>query len=169
MDFHVSGQDVDESMELRDAVIESALCVADYARSKGLDTEICYTNRFGERRNLGAWDEAALLNLVAEMPQATGDELVKQQTIEHVQQIALNRQAQNNVVVCTANVGTDMVGTVIMARQSRKNPFMVCAVPHRLVDRDLERHVVQLGALDDYRIGYQVISASDDLQGRDLS
>lgn len=168
MDFHAPGENVDESMELRDCVIESALAVADFARSRGLDTEIRYVNRFEEERRLVSWDDEAIVNMVREMPRTSGDEDVKQRAIEEVQRIAVNMQAQNNVVVCSADIDVDMVGSVITARQLRKSPFFMATVPHRLVDRDLERYTAPLAALEAQRIGYHVISRSAELEGREM-
>lgn len=168
MDFYVPGQDVEESMELRDAIIESAFAVANYAKSKGLDTEICYTDRYGERRRLQSWEEGVLVDLVKGLPQSTNDESIRERTLEHFQELSYGNLMQNNIVVCSANTDSDTVGTIISAKQMRKNPFLVCAVPRRLVDRDLERHLAKLGNLDVYGIRYVTVSQSSELEGREM-
>lgn len=168
MDFFASGQDVDESMELRDSVIESALSIADFARMKGIDTQIRYTNRFGENRCLGTWDKGAVASMIEEMPQSCDSEEVKQHSLKHIQEISVSNHMQSNLVICSANVGDEMVGAVITAKQLRKEPFLVSSVPRRLVDRDLERYITPLSALDAYRIRYQVISDSLELEGKEI-
>lgn len=168
MDFYAPGENVDESMELRDCVIESALAVAEFARSSGLDTEIRYVDRFEDERRLVSWDDGAIVDMVRDMPRSTGDESIGQRAIEEVQRIAMNMQAQNNIVVCSANIDGEMVGSVISARQLRKSPFFVATVPHRLVDRDLERYVTPLSALEAYHVGYHVLSRSAELEGKEL-
>lgn len=168
LDFYAPGIDIDESMDLRDIVIESALSVADLARAKGFDTQIRYTNCFGEKRTLTSWDADAVVSLVREMPQSAVDDGLRRHAIDHVRSIAGDAQAPNNVIVCSANVDESMVASVISAKQMRKSPFLVAAVPHRLVDRDLERHVAQLGALDAHRVGYRTVASSGELEGRDL-
>lgn len=168
IDFYCPGADVDESMALRDAVIESALSVADFAKSKGMDTDIRYTNRFGENMVMGTWNDEAVLKLVREMPGSVSDPDLEEKTLKHLQELAMNNRLQNNIVICSANVDEKLVGTVIASKQLRKNPFLVSVIPHRLVDRDREKHVSNLASLDAYSIGNCIITASDELSGREV-
>ena len=168
LDFYVPAGEEQDAPELRDAVVESGLAVADYARSRGLDVEIRYMSDQGERRMLTAWDEGTVARMVGELPRAVGDEELRDRALEQVRESAAAARGQSNLVVCTANVGEEMVGAVVDAKRMRKSPFLVAAVPRCLVDRDLERHIARLALLEGHRVGYQAVSRSSDLEGRDL-
>ena len=162
-------EDADEAMELRDTVVESALAVADFARSRGLDTDIRYIDRHDEAHVLGTWDEDAVLGLVREMPQSMDNSELGARVQEFVAETASSNQCQSNLIVCSAQVNDAMAGVVAAARRMRKSPFFVAAVPRRLVDRDLERYLAPLAALESSGIGYQAVSRSEDLEGRDVA
>lgn len=168
VDLYAKAPDIDEAMTLRDSAMESALSVADFARSKDLDTQVCYVNTRGEARHLASWDESAIVEMVRELPRNPSDAELRRQSLDEIRAIASDATAPNNLIVCSANVEEDMVGTIVTAGQLRKSPFLVASVPHRLVDRDLERHIVRLGALDGHHIGYQVIGAAAELEGGEL-
>lgn len=168
MDLDVPATDTEEFMEMRDTVIESALAIAEYARKRGLETEIRYVNRQGMQRQMHEWDSGAVLELIREMPHRNNNFDAKSCKLELLHGLAVDVRSQNNVIICSADVHEDMVGATIALKQHRKNPFFVVAVPHRLVDRDLERHLTPLSALSNYQIRYQHVSASNELSGRDL-
>lgn len=169
VDFSVPKGDTEEAMELRDTVVESALAVADFARSLGLDTEIRYLNRFNEKRSLGSWDGDATLGLVQDMPRVLEDDGMEERVRGYLMETAASNESQSNLIVCSAQVSEAMVGAVSAARRMRKTPFFLAAVPRRLVDRDLERYQAPLVALEGYGIGYQTVSLSDELEGRDVA
>lgn len=165
IDFYAPGEDVSESMELVDAVVETGFAVARYAQSQGMDTEVRYVNRHGERRRIVRFDQDAALALVREMPTSSGDGAVREQAVDEVRGLARGWSGQNNIVVCSANVGADMVGAVVEAKTARRAPLFLAAVPRRLVDRDLVRYLAPLGALEAVGVTYHAVSRSDELQG----
>lgn len=168
IDFFASGESADETMELVDAVVETGFAVARFAKGQGLDVEMSYVNRYGERRRLDRFDEEAALALVREMPAGSDDDKLRSCAVEQILDLSRSTQGQNNIVVCSANIGTDMIGAVLQAKMGRRAPLFLAAVPRRLVDRDLERYLTPLAALEGAGVTYHAVSRSDELEGRSL-
>lgn len=168
VDFFAPGATAQESMELVDAVVETGFSVARFAQAQGMDAEMRYVNRYGEQRSLRRFDEEAALALVREMPVGFDDEKLRAHAVDQVLDLTRTTQGHNNVVVCSANLDTDMTGAVLQAKMSRRAPLFFAAVPRRLVDRDLERYLAPLAAFEGAGVRYHAVSRSDELQGRSL-
>lgn len=168
IDFYAPGEDAREAMELVDATVETGLAVARYAQSRGMDAEVRYVNRSGERRRIVRFGQEAVLALVREMPAGPPSDAMRAHAVDEVLGLSRGRGGHDNVVVCSANLGADMVGAVVEAKMARKAPLFLAAVPRRLVDRDLARYMAPLGALDSAGVAYRAISRSDELQGGSL-
>lgn len=168
LDFFTPGDDAQERLGMRDAVVESGLAVARFAASQGMDVELRFTDRYGEARRLARFDEMAALRLVRDMPACSDAADVRCAAVDCVLAAARDVRGQNNIVVCSANVGPDMVGAVMDARANRKAPLFVAAVPRHLVDRDLDRYLAPLSVFEGTGVSYLAVSRSDELQGGSL-
>lgn len=168
LDFFAPSEDAQEAMELVDATVETALAVARYAQSRGMDAELRYVNRYGERRRIVRFDQDAALALVREMPSGAAGDGLRQHAVDEVRDLSRSWGGQGNIVVCSANVGADMVGAVTEAKMAHRAPLFLAAVPRRLVDRDLVRYLAPLGALESVGVAYHAVSRSDELQGGTL-
>lgn len=155
--------DPEEGRALMDAVFESAVSLMAYGLAEGLDIELRFVDRFGERRCLSRWDEDAVFQFVDALPRAVDAAEVREGSIELIRSLVAQGTGQGNLVVCSANVQEDMVGALIEAKLGRRAPLLVAAVPRSLVDRDRRQWCRHLRALDDVGVPCLTVGSADEL------
>lgn len=165
MDFYGPGKTSQELMGMFDCVVETAFSVARYAQEQGMDTEIHYCDRRGQRVRYSAWRKEDLPRIVADMPSFSAQAAMQLGALDLVETQAMSQYGQNNLVVCTANVGSEMISTVIEAKMRHREPIVFAVAPRGLEGRERDRWVAPLARLDEAGIGYVVLSSADELQG----
>lgn len=165
MDFYAPEAPVSSVMSMFDAVVESAFSLATYAREQGMDTELHYVNRYGERMRKLAWDGQDAATIIGELPRMSAKPAAAQDALELLRAIVFAQNGQNNLVVCTANLSADMVSLLIEAKARKRNPMMVAVIPPGLVGREREDCCAALQRLSAANIGYLVIDRVEDLKG----
>ena len=75
-----------------------------------------------------------------------------------------DRSGDNNIVVCSANLDSELISAVLDARMRRRFPFFVAAVPQHLVDADLAIYTKPLKRFDTAEIPYTVLADSISLE-----
>lgn len=165
MDFYAPESRTDALMGMFDAVVETSFSVADYAQGRGMDTEVHYCNREGERVKRTSWGAENFEEIISDMPGITDDEGKSEQGVELFEALMRNQYGQNNLVVCTGNLSSRMISGLIDAKMRRRNPILFAIVPSDLVGRELEDWCAPLMRLDAANIGYRVLARSDELVG----
>ena len=165
LDFYAPEERTGYLMGMFDCVVETAFSVGDYARAEGLDTEIHYTNRDGERVRRTTWVSSELDEIIADMPSITNDPERANDGLNLFSEQIRNRFGLNNLVICTGNLSSAMISAVIDAKVRRRNPILFAIVPSDLEGRELEDWTAALAKLDDAGVGYRVLAHSDELVG----
>lgn len=163
MDFFAATDDTQVLMSMFDAVVESGFSLATYAREQGMDTELHYVNRHGERCRRLSWDGVASAEIIEELPRMAKDAVHAQESLELVRSLVLSQNGQNNLVVCTADLSADMITLLIEAKARKRNPVLVAVVPPGLVGREREMYCSGLGRLSSANIGYVALESADEL------
>lgn len=165
LDFFAPEERTGYLMGMFDALVETAFSVGDYARAEGLDTEIHYTNRDGERVRRTSWVSTELDEIIADMPSITNDANREQDGLNLFSEQLRNQYGQNNLVICTGNLSSGIISAVIDAKVRRRNPILFAIVPSDLEGRELDDWCAPLAKLDAANIGYRVLARSDELVG----
>ncbi len=163
MDFFAPSDDTETLMSMFDAVVESGFSLAAYSREQGMDTELHYVNRHGERCRRLSWSGIEAADIVEELPRMTKDAVHAQESLELVRSLVLSQNGQNNLIVCTADLSADMITLLIEAKARKRNPVLVAVVPSGLVGREREMYCSGLGRLSSANIGYIAIGSADEL------
>ena len=163
MDFYGPSDEAEDLMSMFDAVVESAFSISRYSRSKGMETELHFYDRFGVERTVHSIDRKLLSEIVADLPRMSNDPVDANLALDIIKKQVTAARGFNNVFVCTANVGSDMVSAIVEAKVRRRSPHMVAVVPPRLVGRERDDWCANLGRLESTDIGYSIISRCSEL------
>ena len=164
LDFYGPGQNALELMRMFDCVVEAGFSVARYARLNGLDAEIHYCDKRGERARIASWRASDLPLIVQDLPQFSSDPKHAPDALGILEDQIKSMHGQSNLVVCTANLSARMVDTVIAAKAQRRQPLMIAVVPERLEGRKRDQCLAPLARLDAVGIGHVAISSADELK-----
>lgn len=165
MDFYGPSNKAKTLMGMFDCVVETALSVGNYAQSQGMDTEIHYCNKYGERVRKVSWQRFELPQIIAEMPRVSNKPERQLEALDLLTDQMLSQYGQNNLIVCTANLSAQMISMIIEAKVRRREPLLFAVVPGDLVGRERKDWCASLGRLDAAGVGYVILSKSDELVG----
>ena len=163
LDFYGPGTDADVLMTMFDTVVEAGFALADYSRSSGFATEMRFATKSGEHRVLRRWSLAEMPEVVSEMPSISNDEADRAAALDIVREQLTSARGQNNLVVVTADLDSDMVSLVLGARAYGRAPLMVAVVPAGVVGRERDAYCKPLAPLDAVDVPYVVIAHADEL------
>lgn len=165
MDFYGPGKTSPQLMTMFDCVVETALSVARYAQEQGMESEIFYCNRYGEKVRRTSWRKDELAQMISEMPRFSNDGARAVDALGLLNDQIASQYGQNNLAVCTANISSEMVSTIIQAKLRHRQPMLFAIAPHGLEGRDRDRWAAPLARLDEAGIGYVILSDSKELEG----
>ena len=163
MDFYGPSEDAEDLMSMFDTVVESAFSLARYSRKRGMDTEIHFRDKHGAEQILRSVEQGKISDVISELPQMSNDPVDAAGALDILEKQIGAARGFNNVFVCTANVGAEMVSTIVEAKVRRRSPHMVAVVPPSLVGRERDDHCANLGRLEATDIPYSIIARCDEL------
>ena len=163
MDFYAETEDAEALMSMFDAVVESAFSLANYSREQGMDTEIHFVNKYGERCRRLVWGGKDGQAIVEELPPMKKDAIHSNESLELLRTLILSQNGQNNLVVCTADLSSEMVSLLIEAKGRKRNPILIAALPPGLIGRERDSYCACLGRLSTANIGYVALEVADEL------
>lgn len=157
----------EELMCMYDAVIESTLSLASYARANGIECSVVIPDALGQMmafESVRQWNHVDLLQAMPKLEPASPALSVT----DVLHEVAAGLHSASNIVVCSSNPTDELVSSMITARMHRKNVLFVCARPKGL-DDDFERGIAQmLSRLVQVQVSVLVLSDSIELQGGEL-
>ena len=165
LDFFGPSDEAGELMGMFDCVVESGFSIARHAREKGMDTELIYVDKRGDAQCLATWSKEDLPRIVGEMPKMSRDDALARAAQNVLNDQISSRYGQNNLVICSANLDSEMVSLAVEAKLRRRSPLFIAVVPRRLTGRALDAYTKPLARLDASDIPYIVLSNANDLQG----
>lgn len=163
LDFYGPGNDAEQLMTMFDAVVEAGFSIADYSRSCGYATEVCFATKEGVHRVLRRWSADELPGIIEEMPAMSNRDEDKAAALDVVGEQLAAQRGQNNLVVCTANLDSDMVSLILGARAHQRAPLMVAVVPAGLDGRERDAYCKPLARLDSVDVPYVVVAHASEL------
>ncbi|MGN0077423.1 MAG: DUF58 domain-containing protein [Coriobacteriales bacterium] len=163
MDFYGPNPQPQVLMSMFDAVVESALSIGRFAVQRGLETELLFCNRDGVRRCVPIPGDEGIPRLMAEVPNMSSDPAAARPAHGILADQVESQHGQNNLVLCSANLDTELVNVMLDAKVRRRSPFFVAVVPPGLSGRALDKYCAPLSRLDEADIPYVVIRRSEEL------
>ena len=165
MDFYAPSDEARELMSLFDCVVESAFSLARYARRRGMDAEIRYRSRLGVDHSITGFSgtKDTMADVVSDLPRMSNDPADAAAAMEIVSKQAGEVRGYSNVIVCSANVGPQMVGALVDAKVQRRVPALVAVIPSGLVGRERQDYCRDLVRLEADGVDYFVVSNASDL------
>lgn len=163
LDFYAPEVRIAQLMGMFDALVETAFSIGTYAKTEGLDVDIFYTNKSGEHVKRSTWKSNELEEIVQDMPSITNDETKAEDGLNVFSEQLRNQYGQNNLVMCTANLSSQLISAVIDAKIQQRNPILFAIIPTDLIGKELEDYTANLRRLDEANIGYKILRSSDDL------
>lgn len=164
LDFQSPEYEAEVMMSLFDSVVETALSVAEYAKENGMEYEILYINRKGERKKANTGKDIDYIELIRDMPKIsseprneTGENLLREE--------AGSLYSQGNIAFCTADLKEETVNLLTEIRNQRKNPMLFAVIPEHMRDEEKEEYLKPLRILDRNNITYSILSSARELGG----
>ena len=148
-------------MQVFDGVVESALSMATYSHGRGMDTELVYLDKSGERVKtifVGAEDSDELVDSIPRIKVGDsygGADLLKRE--------GTSLFAKGNIVYCTSHLDDLVISTLIEIQNQRHSPLLYLVVPTELEGVERKEYLRALHRLEDAQIPAFVISSAKDI------
>lgn len=163
MDFYAPAKEALALMGMFDAVVESAFSIAEFTKGKGMDTEVFFTDKDGEKRKAVSWDEDDMPQLIADMPRMSNDEVNAPDALALLRDQVMSPSGQSMIIVCTASMNPELISAVVDAKARHRAPLMIAVVPMDLDGRALDDYCKPLAELDAANVPCVTIARSEEL------
>lgn len=164
MDFLSPAYDTESMMCVFDGIVETALSVEHYGRSRGMETELLYLNKSGRRKKYSSRGKKDIFELISDLPKvstAGGKYTALNLLVEE----GRAPYSQGNLAFCTSNITSALVRALMDIKLHRKNPILFCIVPDGLTSDERTKFLKPLRSLDYARIPYYVLGTAQELMG----
>jgi len=162
MDLVSPAYDAETMMCIFDAVVESALSICFFAHNSGMDYDLVYYDKNGDRKRripLAFYDA---MDLVAELPGITANgQNYNANALLIEERNAL--YAKSNLALCTANLTEDIVNALLLTKKSGRNTILFYVIPAQIYDREKALLLRPLKRLEAAKITYYVFSSAENL------
>ena len=168
LDFHAPAYSSDEMMSAFDCIVETALSIGRYAIKEGLESEIRYYDKYGEKVQVSSYNQDDFGSMVENMPRIHAGRN-EYRAVDLLLEEGGSLYSQGNLAICTADITPELIEALIAVRSRRKNPMLFAAVPDGISEEKRQKILSDLTALEEFRIFYHVLSDASSLEGGDLS
>ncbi|MDR0886691.1 MAG: DUF58 domain-containing protein [Clostridiales Family XIII bacterium] len=168
MDSFSPEYDRENLMSIFDGIIETSLSIGHFAEKSGLEYEIIYTDRYGERRHLHKGTRTDFITMIDDIPKIsttdglhTGAELLREE--------GGSRLSHGNIVYVTAYVSKEITDILLELKNRGKNPLLFVIVPDSLYGEERETFLRPLKLLQNAGIAWHALKTAAELGGGDLA
>lgn len=165
LDFYSPAYDSETLMSIFDSVVETGLSIADYAKETGLEYELVYSSRHGEKKTFSAGYITDLMELIGDMPKITVAEEGEQKALRLLREEGNARYSHGNIAFCTANITEEMTNVLLELKNHKKNPILFALVPGSLREEERDKFLRPLRVLDNAKIPFYILSSAEELGG----
>ena len=164
LDFLSPKYDAETLMCIFDGIVETALSVAEYARENGMEYELLFPDRKGEKRKDSVQHAADYVDVIQNMPKIT-TEKSEMTGVKILEDECHNLYSQGNIAFCTANITDEMVNLLVEIKNQRKHPILFAVIPENMREDDKSDLLKPLHILDGANISYYILSSARELGG----
>jgi uncharacterized protein (DUF58 family) len=168
LDFFSPKYDSETLMSLFDCIVETGLSVASYAERSGMEYEIIYTNRHGERKRTRKGARTDDVEIIQDMPRISvteggcaGPDLLREE--------GASRASHGNIVYVSANITDEAVNALLELKARGKNPLFFSAVPRAVAGEDREKLLAPMRMLSGTGIEWRALASAKELGGGELA
>ncbi len=158
MDMAAPQCDEEAQMYLFDGIVESAVSVCSFAKERGMDYDIKYLSRSGEKRKAAPADFLHLQELIRDIPRIYVSE-DDDTAVRLLSEEGRSMYGRSNIVFCTSRVTDDLVQLLIRIKSSGRNPMLFFVIPRGRYREDYASENVKLHSLELSGVPYYFISA----------
>jgi hypothetical protein len=151
-------------MSVFDAVVEAGLSAGNYAREQGMEYEIVYTDKQGEKKKFSRGPGDDYTDVIEDMPRISstegagaGPELLREEMRA--------RYSHGNLIYCTAKPTEEIVNLLADLKKRRKHVVLFAVIPALLEGNDREDLIAPLRTLEYEEIPYCILSTASELGG----
>lgn len=167
-DFHAPAYEPEDLMSIFDCVVETALSVGTYAVREGLESEIRYYDKYGEKVQITSFDRDDLAEMMETMPRIH-TEKNQRRAVDLLREEGNSLYSQGNLAICTADINQELAETLIAVRNLRKNPLLFAVIPDSVGEEERRQILAPLSVLEELGIWFYVLDDAAALEGGDLS
>lgn len=160
--------DADTMMSIFDCIVETALSVGRYAVKEGLESEIRYYDKHGEKIQINSYEKESFTDMMKGMPRIHAEPDVFR-AVDLLREEGNSLYSQGNLAICTSDITGELIETLVGIRSRRKNPMLFAVVPENMEEEEKRTFLAPLRALEGAGIWYHVLSDASSLEGGDLS
>ncbi|MCC8123609.1 MAG: DUF58 domain-containing protein [Oscillospiraceae bacterium] len=163
LDCRAPAGEEETRLSLFDGIVESAVAAGQYAARNGMDYDLMFYTRDGEKRRIAPSSFRALGHSTAQIRLLPEDE-------KGVSVARLLREdcgsvhGQTNVVLCTARLDEEIISALLFLKQNRKNPIVYYLIPEHVYDRDRQELLKPLKRLQQAQISCVVAASAEALE-----
>ncbi|MBQ9014636.1 MAG: DUF58 domain-containing protein [Firmicutes bacterium] len=168
LDFHAPAYDPEGLMSVFDCIVETALSIGRYAVKEGLESEIRYYNKYGEKVQVSSYNQEEFISMVENMPRIH-TEADRDRAVDLLREEGNSLYSQGNLIICTADITPELLESLIAVRTRRKNPMLFAVVPESLSEEKRQKLQSDMGILEEYGIFHHMLSDAKSLEGGSLS
>lgn len=162
MDLASPQYDTETVMTMYDGIVETALSVCYYAHEYGMDYDLRFFDKHGERRSFvprDFYDSSELMNMI---PSITVDNGSYDAT-PLVREDSGYMFTKSNIAFVTANINDALSDSLLALRKKGFNVIVFFLIPSNVYDKDKDSLLAPLKRLENARISYYVCSAAEEL------
>ncbi|MDR3225479.1 MAG: DUF58 domain-containing protein [Clostridiales Family XIII bacterium] len=164
LDFFSPEYDTDTLMSVFDAVVESGLSVGNYARENGMEYEIVYTNKQGEKKKFSKAPGENFADIIEDIPRISTSS-GSDNGVKLLREEGNARYSHGNIVYCTANPTEEAANVLAELKQRKKHPALIAVVPKKLEGGERRHRLRPLRTLEYENIPYYILSHARELGG----
>lgn len=164
MDFLSPAYDTESMMCVFDGIVETALSVEHYGRSRGIETELLYLDKSGRKKKYSSRGKTDVFELISDLPKVSS-EGGSYTALNILMEEGRAPYSYGNLAFCTGNVSAPLVRALMQIRMRKKNPILFCIVPDGLAESERTAYLRPLRSLDYAKVPYYVLGTAGELKG----
>ena len=149
-------------MGVYDAIMETCFSLCLYARESGLDADLVFIGRGGEKHVLAPSDTGDFAAAMRSMPPLYTK---YDRTLDAVELLCGTESAylHSNIALCVAAVDNALVQRLLSLRRARKNPMLLFILPDLVYGEERRLALKPLSLLEGAGIPCFIISSADEI------
>ena len=161
MDTTAPVYDAESLMQVFDGLVESALSLNEFARSNGIDSELCYIDETGEATIEHVLNFTASTPFIQSVPRVTAQPGIE--ALNLYRRCSTGIHGQGNVAFITAHVNDSIITTLLETRLHQRTPLLFVVMPSGLEGDERKNFLAPLRQLDAAGIAFRVICSAKDM------
>lgn len=163
MDFHTSVSDYAIRMHLLDAIVEASFSIAYYASQQGIEWQLSFCDKNDTECTIRDTRTLNTAKTISKLPSMSDNHVLRDSAFDMVRKQAVSRYGQSNLILCTSDLDSEAVSSLIEAKMHRRAAMLVAIVPAELTGRARDEYLKPLASLTNAGVPFVAISSAEEL------